>query len=89
MYGPDSADSRYVTEDIPFGLVPTIQLGNMVNRPAHLHQSGLVLVSAMYGRDFVGENDLLPALELEHYSLEELQEAALTGEFKHAGSHSR
>jgi opine dehydrogenase len=79
VYGPNVADSRYITEDIPFGLVPTIVLGQMVNRPATLHQSGVQLVSAMYGRDFVAENDLLPALHLEQYSLEELHEASTTG----------
>lgn len=82
VYGPNTANSRYITEDIPFGLVPTIVLGDMVNRPATLHQSGVHIVSAMYGRDFVAENDLLPALHLERYSLEELQEAALTGALK-------
>jgi opine dehydrogenase len=83
VYGPNTADSRYITEDIPYGLVPTIVLGEMVNRPATLHQSGVQLFSAVYGRDFVAENDLLPALNLEKYSLEELQEAALTGVLKY------
>jgi opine dehydrogenase len=82
VYGPKTADSRYITEDIPFGLVPTIVLGEMTSRPAILHQSGLQLVSAMFGRDFVAENDLLPALQLERYSLKEIQEAALTGVLK-------
>jgi opine dehydrogenase len=86
VFGPNTSESRYITEDIPFGLVPTIFLGNMVNRPATLHQSGVQLVSAMYGRDFVAANDLLPALQLENYSLDELQEAAQTGVLKRASS---
>lgn len=89
VYGPNTADSRYITEDIPFGLVPTIFLGEMVDRPATLHRSGVQLVSAMYGRDFVSDNDLLPALQLDQYSLEEIQQAALTGTLRSARTMSR
>ena len=89
VYGPKSADNRYVTEDVPFGLVPTIVLGELTNRPAVLHQSGVQLVSAMYGRDFVAENDLLPVLQLERYSLQEIQEAALTGVLPEPGPTTR
>jgi opine dehydrogenase len=89
VYGPNTADSRYITEDIPFGLVPTIVLGEMTNRPATLHESGVRLVSAMYGRDFVAENDLLPALQLERYSLREIQDAALTGILRKQAAQNR
>jgi opine dehydrogenase len=82
VYGPKIADSRYVTEDVPFGLALIIVLGNFVNRPAILHQSGLQILSAMYGRDFMNENDLLDALNLGDYELEELKSAALTGFLK-------
>ena len=57
--GPRSADSRYVTEDVPYGLVPTAWLGRLVGRPATLHESGTALFSAIYGRDFTAENDLI------------------------------
>lgn len=86
VYGPNTADSRYITEDVPFGLVPTIALGKLVNRPALLHESGVHMVSTMYGRDFVGENDLLEALDLGRFTLEELQEAALTGVLRRRNS---
>jgi opine dehydrogenase len=33
----------------------------------------------MYGRDFMAENNLLDALDLNQFSLKELQEAAYTG----------
>jgi opine dehydrogenase len=79
VYGPTTADSRYVTEDVPFGLTLTIVLGQLVNRPAMLHSSGLAIMSAMYGRNFVAENDLLDALKLDQYTLEELCEAAYSG----------
>lgn len=60
--GPATLDTRYVTEDMPFGLVPTIRLAEMAGVPAPLHEAGLRLMSALYGRDFETENDILPKL---------------------------
>lgn len=77
--GPSTPDSRYVTEDVPYGLVLTAALGRMAGRPATLHQAGIDIFSAMYGRDFIADNTLLPALELEQRSLDDLKTAALTG----------
>jgi len=71
--GPTTADSRYVTEDVPFGLVPTARLGRLIGRPAPLHEAGVGLFSAMYGRDFAAENDLLAALDIQSLSLARLQ----------------
>eukprot|EP00529_Nitzschia_sp_RCC80_P017152 CAMPEP_0113468866 /NCGR_PEP_ID=MMETSP0014_2-20120614/15588_1 /TAXON_ID=2857 /ORGANISM="Nitzschia sp." /LENGTH=659 /DNA_ID=CAMNT_0000361293 /DNA_START=86 /DNA_END=2066 /DNA_ORIENTATION=+ /assembly_acc=CAM_ASM_000159 len=80
--GPNDPDSRYILEDVPFGLTLTVALGKLVNRPATLHEAGLKLCSAMYGRDFEAENDLLTALGLlgcdsgDKIDLKDLQEAA-------------
>jgi opine dehydrogenase len=71
--GPTTADSRYVTEDVPFGLVMTAKIGRLAGYPAELHEAGVRIFSAMYGRDFTAENDLLNALELDAMSLEELK----------------
>jgi opine dehydrogenase len=60
--GPTTLDSRYVTEDVPFGLVPTIRLAALADVPVPLHESGVRLMSALYGRDFAAENDILPLL---------------------------
>lgn len=77
--GPATADSRYVTEDVPYGLQPIAMLGRLVGRPAVLHEAGVALFSAMYGRPFASENELLATLALDRYTLTELQEAARTG----------
>lgn len=61
--GPATLDTRYVTEDVPFGLWPTIRLAQLAGTGAPLHDAGLRLFSALYGRDFAAENDLLPRLE--------------------------
>lgn len=71
--GPATADSRYVTEDVPFGLWPTVVLGRMAGVPAPLHEAGVRIFSAMYGRDFAAENDLLAALDLEARGLDALR----------------
>ena len=72
-FGPTSLDTRYVTEDVPFGLVPSALLGRLVGAPATLHESGTAILSALYGRDFRGDNDLLPALGIENMSVEALR----------------
>jgi opine dehydrogenase len=38
-----------------------------------LHEAGVSLFSAMYGRDFTAENDLLGALDIDALSLAKLQ----------------
>ena len=77
--GPATADSRYVTEDVPFGLLPTAMLGAMTGRRAVLHQAGIDIFSAMYGIDFEQANDLLPALDLKELSLAQLKKLAAEG----------
>lgn len=77
--GPATADSRYVTEDVPYGLAPTAALGRMVDRPALLHEAGIRIFSAMYGRDFEAENALLDAIDLSRHGLDDLKAAARTG----------
>jgi len=85
VLGPSSPDSRYVLEDVPYGLVLTVIFGRLVNRPATLHESGIRIISAMYGRDFMEENELLQGLGLledDVPSLEKWREMAYSGCFR-------
>lgn len=77
--GPTTADSRYVTEDVPFGLVVTARIGRLAGCPAELHEAGIRIFSAMYGRDFEAENDLISALEIESMSLQGLDDLCRIG----------
>ncbi|KAJ5157921.1 uncharacterized protein N7482_009021 [Penicillium canariense] len=77
--GPATLESRYVLEDAPFGLPGTELLGRMCGRPAILHESGLKLISALYGRDFTAENDILPDLSLDKMDAALLQRMADEG----------
>lgn len=77
--GPATADSRYVTEDVPFGLVMTAKIGQLAGKPAKLHESGVMVFSAMYGRDFSAENDLLSALNMDEMTLQDLVQLCKNG----------
>lgn len=60
--GPRSLETRYVLEDVPFGLIPTLLLARLAGVSAPLHESGINILSACYSRDFLNENDLLAEL---------------------------
>lgn len=77
--GPSTADSRYVLEDVPFGLVPTAVLGRLAGKPAKLHEAGIDLLSAAYGRDFVNDNDLLSLSGIEGLSVDALKSLSQNG----------
>lgn len=64
-FGPTTIESRYILEDVPFGLLPTVLLGRMSGSPANLHESGVSIFSAAYGRDLKVDNNILPALGIE------------------------
>ena len=50
--GPATLDTRYVLEDVPFGLLPTTASGRASpGVPTPLHDAGIAMLSAMYGRD--------------------------------------
>jgi opine dehydrogenase len=77
--GPTTLDHRYVTEDVPFGLVPLIAIARAARVPVPLHDAGVALFGALYGRDFAAENDLLPALGIERMAAPALHAFARDG----------
>jgi opine dehydrogenase len=79
LAGPKTLDTRFITEDVPFGLVPLTFLGAICGMPLPVHQAGIALFDAIMARDFRAENDLLPTLGLEGLSPAELHEALRTG----------
>ncbi len=78
-FGPKTFDSRYVFEDVPFGLVPTALLGRLAGRPAALHEAGIAIMSAAAGRDLSRDNDLLPMLGLDALDADALVELCRKG----------
>lgn len=77
--GPTTTETRYVLEDAPYGLHVTAALGRLTGRPATLHEAGVALFSALYGRDFAGENEILGALGLDALGLDELRALSEAG----------
>ena len=62
--GPTSTETRYVTEDVPFGIAGMVVLGRILGVPTPVHGAGLTVMNALYGRDFTGDNPFIPALGL-------------------------
>lgn len=79
VMGPTSLKTRYILEDVPFGLHPTTKLAQLAGVAAPLHEAGLSLFSALYGREFRAENNILPELDLDRMGLPGLQRVALEG----------
>lgn len=79
LLGPKSLDTRFIAEDVPFGLVPLEALGRIAGVPLPLHQAGIALFDAICAEDFRRRNDLLPLLGLDDLSPEALH-ARLRGE---------
>lgn len=78
-FGPTTIESRYILEDVPFGLLPTVFLGQISGKQAVLHQSGISILSAAYGRDLKADNDILPALGIETMTDTDLQSLCRKG----------
>ncbi|MES0067967.1 NAD/NADP octopine/nopaline dehydrogenase family protein [Mesorhizobium sp. M0074] len=78
-FGPSTIESRYVLEDVPFGLLPTVLLGKISGNPAILHEAGIAIFSAAYGRDLKSDNDILPALGIEEIGKVDLENLCRKG----------
>ena len=57
--GPTDTHSRYLTEDIPYGLVFCTAIGRMAGVPMPATQTLIDAASLIAGRDFRADNDLL------------------------------
>jgi opine dehydrogenase len=67
---PSTLDARYVTEDVPYGLVPTAELGRLAGVPTPIADALIAVASVALGRDFRREGRTLARMGLEGLSLE-------------------
>ena len=67
---PTGLDARYVTEDVPYGLVPLAELGRLAGVPTPVAEALAVVASAALGRDFRREGRTLARMGLEGCSLD-------------------
>jgi len=77
--GPSSMKSRYVTEDVPFGLVPTAQLSHKFNVDIPIIDATIKLASMINQTDYYKEGRLLEELGIADLSKEELAEILQEG----------
>lgn len=62
--GPTTLDTRFVLEDVPFGLVFNAALARIAGVASPVTEATITLLSTLYGRDFRGDNPLVGALGL-------------------------
>lgn len=73
--GPASLDTRYISEDLPYGIAVTEALAGIAGVPAPLHSAGVWMFNALCGQDFRAANTLLPAMGLDGTDLAALRAA--------------
>ena len=61
--GPATLDTRYITEDVPYGLVFNARMGRIAGAPTPVTDGCVALAGAAYGRDFSSENALIAAID--------------------------
>jgi opine dehydrogenase len=72
--GPRSFDFRYITEDVPYGLVLLSALGDAAGVPTPTCDHLIQVVNSLLGRDFYAEGLTLEKLGLDTMSREEILE---------------
>lgn len=72
IYSPPSLDSRLIIEDIPMGLVPLTELGELVGVDTPIMNIIIDLASLLLDRDFRKEGRTLEKLGISDISIDEL-----------------
>ena len=77
--GPHDINSRYLTEDAPFGLVPWSHIGKMVGVETPVIDSVVNIYNVVHERDWWEEGRSAADLGLAGLSVQEIKEYARTG----------
>jgi opine dehydrogenase len=72
MKGPESMQDRFITEDVPYGLVLFSGLGDLIGAETPIFKAIIALCSAINRTDYGEEGRGLGELGLEHMSAEKL-----------------
>jgi opine dehydrogenase len=79
LRAPGQLDTRWLTEDLPYGLATWNALAAPVGVEMPIARSLITLGSAMLGRDFEAERRDLRALGIDNLSVESLRRYLETG----------
>jgi len=74
IYAPDTLANRFLTEDIPMGLVPMMELGKLVGVPVEKMESIITFSETLIGSEVMKNARTLKTLGLDGLTLEEIKE---------------
>ncbi len=69
---PPALDARYVTEDVPLGLVPMQVLGTIAGVPTPTIDAVITIMAAMTGMDVIADGRTASRMGIEGFSCEDL-----------------
>jgi len=78
---PDSLDHRYLTEDVPYGLVTAASIGDMMHVEAPLIKTLIYIASIINGRDHMKEGRTVDRLGIAGMNGEQLKRCLREGLF--------
>lgn len=70
---PGTTYHRYITEDVPFSLVPIASIGEMLGVPTPAMRAIIYLASAMHGVDYWAEGRTVERLGIQNMSVKEIR----------------
>lgn len=74
IWAPDTPDSRYITEDVPYGLVPLSAFGTYLKLHTPIIDAVITLANGLYDQNFRSIGRTFERMGLdEHMSLEEMK----------------
>ncbi len=73
---PHGMEGRYITEDVPFGLVPVTQLARVAGVDTPVIDAIITLAGAVTGRDYRDEGRSMADMGIEDMSVEQILEVA-------------
>ena len=79
IVAPRSINARYITDDVPNGLIPIAELGKVVGVKTPIMDAIITLADTLFERDFSKEGRTLASLGLEGASKEEICQRFKTG----------
>ncbi|WLR49671.1 NAD/NADP octopine/nopaline dehydrogenase family protein [Bacillus tianshenii] len=72
--GPENLTHRYITEDVPYGFVPWIEIAEKFNVSANLMRSFSNLASALIGENYFNSGRKLTDMGINHLSAQEIKQ---------------
>ena len=77
--GPQTFEHRFILEDVPYGLVFFLALGRVAGVSMPVTDACITTTSAIFGRDFRSQNEILNAIRLETMSMAQIRALAERG----------